>query len=121
MDGADQSLALTRLPPCCQLQHHSDVTTGCEGEKRLRSRKGHVRELQNCIAKEHSHVYPEIPTAVQVLLSHAVVALAFVWVTVMIIIVCGVGFYYLLFSLNVKLTVKLALVRQQAWCSFYLS
>lgn len=39
---------------------------------------------------------PEIPTATQVLLNHTVVALAFVWVTV-IITACGVGFYYLVF------------------------
>lgn len=61
---------------------------------------------------------PEIPAAARVLLNHAVVALAFVWVMV-IIAVCGVGFYYLFF-LNVKLTVKLALVGQRAWCGFYL-
>lgn len=46
---------------------------------------------------------PEIPTSAQVLLNHAVVALAFVWVTAMIIIVCGVGFFYLLFFLKCKI------------------
>ena len=35
---------------------------------------------------------PEIPTAAQVLLKHTVVTLAFVWVMV-IVAVCGVGFY----------------------------
>ena len=39
---------------------------------------------------------PEIPTAARVLLNHIVVALAFVCVTV-IIVVCGVGFCYLVF------------------------
>lgn len=39
---------------------------------------------------------PEIATAAQVLLNHAVVVLAFVWVMV-IMTVCGAGFYYFFF------------------------
>lgn len=38
----------------------------------------------------------EIPAAARVLLNHTVFALAFVWVTV-IIVVCGVGVCYLVF------------------------
>lgn len=98
MDGAEQSLALTRL----LLQQAVRL------KKRLRNRKEHVRELQNGIAKEHSHACPEIASAAQALLSHAVVVVAFVWVTV-IIIVCGVGFYYLLFFLKCKINSQIGI------------
>lgn len=98
MDGAEQSLALTRL----MLQQAVRV------KKRLRNRKEYVRELQSSIAKEHSHACPEIASAAQALLNHTVVVLAFVWVTV-IITVCGVGFYYLLFFLKCKINSQIGI------------
>lgn len=58
-----------------------------------------MSEQESCRAAwpgERSCACPEIPAAAQVLLSHTVVALVFVWVTV-IIVLCGVGFCYLVF------------------------
>lgn len=98
-------LSKALVSPGC---HPADVATGCEGEKKPQKQKGHVRELQNGIAKEHSHACPEIATAAQALLNHAVVILAFVWVTV-IIIVCAVGFYYLLFFLKCKINSQIGI------------
>lgn len=51
---------------------------------------------------------PEIATAAQALLNDAVVVLAFVWVT-MIIVVCGVGFYDLLSFFKCKINSQIGI------------
>lgn len=111
-------LSKTLLSPGC---YPAGVTTGCEGEKKTQKQKRicqraaeqHCQRTFSCMSRD-SHCNPGLVESCCGCSGLCVGNSDNHWVCCWVLL-------FAFFSLNVKLTVELALVRQQAWCSFYLS